>query len=185
MEITSPLRNLPRHLRVYLIPLILILIWLTLLAFGTLSILYVKNSDDRYLLIRLFELRQLINKSEVQSVHYICKDELPTFEPVPNTWMNFGKSSNQKRTTFPNSSSMIPFITLQYEPRTTHFSQSCGVCHYGKRFSRTELGIRQSIHSLSRFNRLGIVRFTNRQSHYKERFQEFQHLYPIDEEIDE
>lgn len=93
MEIISRLKNLSSRKLAWITLLVAILTLAISLLYGTLSILYVRNSDAQLLLIRHTELLRLINKLEVQNVLYICKDELPTSEPNLSTSVIYGKSS--------------------------------------------------------------------------------------------
>lgn len=95
MKTTLHLRNLPQRIRDWIIPFLLLVIWLTLVTFGTISIYYERNSASQSLSIQLSELMKLMNKSMGPSVHIICKEEPQTYVPsLLQTCRNYGLYSS-------------------------------------------------------------------------------------------
>ena len=156
MAIISNLRNWFLRRLDYLIPFLLILIWLTLLVFGTFSITYEKNSDTQFISIQLTELLKSINKSAAQNVHFICKDEQQTYVVHLSTCSNSAKSLTEKRITYRNYYPTKPFSILLYE-RTIPLSQSKRSCPSNYFFPRTSIRTR-SLCTLSRQGWLGSFR---------------------------
>lgn len=115
MEIISRLKNLSQPALAWITLCLVILTLLTSLLFGTLSIMFVKDSERQLLLIRHIAQMQLINKLEVQNVHYISKDVQPTSDPktLP-VWKNFGICLPLKKIAIPNLSSTKHSSTLHF-----------------------------------------------------------------------
>lgn len=165
MEIISNFKNwLSRHLDLT-IPLLLLLIWATLLTFGTISIFYEKNSESQSISIRLTELRQLINTLEEQNVHSTCRVVLLTSDlKTSKTLNNFGTLYVLMKTNTDVSTKKLStqhLSILPYEPtRTTYFPQSSKFGRSYTSFPRTQRFLSRSILYLYGFASMGTIRYS-------------------------